>query len=211
MHISKLKDTLIKENFSITLMNHFSILQDETALTIDNFNIAMMESAKETIGCTKTCKSEWIAPITWRKIEEMRQLKLKALDSKSPSLKDRAVAQHREKDKQVKTAWRDKGEHVERLETEAEAATERRDMKTVSQITRKLRWDRGQNQDPAVKAKDGSTITEEKAKLDRLREHLQQLLSRFDPPTLADIGEAEQDQDIELGPITVHEVKVAIN
>ena len=55
--ISKKKDKLIKENFSIThrnrfsitLRNRFSILQDETDLTTDDFNIAMMESAKETI------------------------------------------------------------------------------------------------------------------------------------------------------------------
>ena len=36
------------------LRNGFSILQDETALTVDDFNTAMMESAKETIGYTKT-------------------------------------------------------------------------------------------------------------------------------------------------------------
>ena len=58
--ISK-QDTLIKEKFSITLRNSLSIHQDETALTIDDFNIAMMESAKETIGYTDR-KSEWIYP-----------------------------------------------------------------------------------------------------------------------------------------------------
>ena len=39
---SKLKDTLIMEKFSIMLRNRFSILQDETALTIDDFNSGMM-------------------------------------------------------------------------------------------------------------------------------------------------------------------------
>ena len=39
---------------------------------------------------------------------------------------------------------------MERLETEAEAAAERKDMKTVYQITRKLRGDRGQNQDLTI-------------------------------------------------------------
>ena len=43
--ISKLKDTLIKEKFSITLRNRFCILQYETALTIDDFNTAIIESA----------------------------------------------------------------------------------------------------------------------------------------------------------------------
>ena len=172
--ISKLKDTLIKDNFSITLKNHFSILQDETVLTIDDFNTAMMESAKETIRYTKTYKTEWISPDTWRTIEESRQLKKKVLDSKSPSLKERAVTQNREKDKQVKTsARRDNRQYVERLATEVEAAAVRRDTMTVCQITRKLRGDRGQNQDLNVKAKDRSIITEEKAKLERWREHIQ--------------------------------------
>ena len=68
--------------------------------------------------------------------------------------------------------------------TEAEAAAERMDVMTVCQITCSLRVDRGQNQDLTEKAKDGSTITEENAKLERWREHSQQLLSRCDPTTL---------------------------
>ena len=80
-------------------------------------------------------------------------------------------------------------------------------MKTVYQITRKLRGDRGQNQDLTAKAKDGSIITEEKAKLERWREHIQQLLNRCDPPPFADTSEAEQNLDIKLGPITGQEAK----
>ena len=79
-------------------------------------------------------------------------------------------------------------------------------MKTVYLITRKLRGDRGQNQDLNVKVKDRSTITGEKAKLEIWREHIQQLLNRCEPPTLADISEVEQGQDIERGPINVQEV-----
>ena len=139
--ISRLMDTRINEKFSITLRNRFSILQDETAVTIDNFSTVMMESAKETIGCTKTCKSEWITPDTWRIIEKRRQLKKKALDSKSHSLKERAVTQNIVKNKQVKTSSRRL--YIERLATEAEAAAERRDMKTIIQIIWKLRGDRG--------------------------------------------------------------------
>ena len=50
--ISKMKDIHIKEKLNIALRNRISILQDETALTIDDFNTAMMESAKESIGHT---------------------------------------------------------------------------------------------------------------------------------------------------------------
>ena len=75
--ISMLNDTLIMEKISIKLRNSFSILQDEAALTIDDFNNAMMESAKGIIRYTKTHKSEYISPGTWRTIEDRRQLKEK--------------------------------------------------------------------------------------------------------------------------------------
>ena len=94
--------------------------------------------------------------------------------------------------------------------TEAETAAEQKDIKTVYQITRKLHGDRGQNKDLIAKVKDESTITEEKAKLERWRKHFWQLFNRCDPPTLADISEEEQDLDIQLGPFTVQEVKDAI-
>ena len=83
-------------------------------------------------------------------------------------------------------------------------------MKTVYQITWKLCGDRGQNQELTVIATDGSIITEEKAELERWREHFQQLLNRCDPPTLADISVTEQEQDFKRGPIAVLEVKDAI-
>ena len=41
-------------------MNKFDILQDNTAITIDTFNKAMTEAAKETIGFRKSAKAEWI-------------------------------------------------------------------------------------------------------------------------------------------------------
>ena len=111
--ISKLKDTLIKEKFSITLWNYLSILQDETATTIDDFNTSMIESAKETIGYTKTWKCEWIYPDTWRTIEERRQLKKNAFDSKSLVSK-RVQSLNAER---KTSARRDKRLHVERLAT----------------------------------------------------------------------------------------------
>ena len=77
--ISILKDALIKEKYSIRIRIRFGIFHDETALTNDDLNTAMMESAKEIIEYTKTCKSEWIIPDTWRTIEEWRQMKTEAL------------------------------------------------------------------------------------------------------------------------------------
>ena len=93
--------------------------------------------------------------------------------------------------------------------TETEAAAERMDVLTVYQITWKLRGERTEPR-PQCKMDGRSTITEEQEKIERLREHFQQLLNRCDPPTIADIIEAEQELDIELGPIIVQEAKDAI-
>ena len=71
-------------------------------------------------------------------------------------------------------------------------------------------WRHWTRQDLTINTKDRSTITEEKAKVERWREHFQQLLNRCDPHAVADISEAELDQDTDLEPITIQEVKDAI-
>ena len=99
--VSKLQDTLIKQKFSIMLRNRFSILQDETALTVDDFNTAMMESPKETIGYTDTCKYEWISSDIWITIEERILLKKKTLDSKSQRESSRSIQRERQTSKDI--------------------------------------------------------------------------------------------------------------
>ncbi|KAK3517624.1 hypothetical protein QTP70_013436 [Hemibagrus guttatus] len=119
---------------------------------------------------------------------------------------------YREKDREVKTSTRrDKRRHIEQLAEDAERAAEQKDMKTVYMTTKKLRGDRGQNQDIPVRAKDGTPITEEYAKLERWKEHFRKILNRPDPPALADIPEADEDLDIDMGDIRVEEVKAAIH
>lgn len=54
-------------------------------------------------------------------------------------------------------------------------------MKTVHQITKKLKGDHGPNQDLPGKAEDSSGITEERAKLERWRELFEKILNRPDP------------------------------
>ena len=209
--VAKLKDPTSRKEFNIALKNHFAILQDETALTIDSFNTAMKEAAKETIGYRKSTKNEWLSDDTWKSIEERRQIKKQLLDSKSPRLKERTAAQYREKDKEVKTsARRDKRQYIEQLAEKAERAAEQKDMKTVYMTTKKLSGNWGQSQDIPLKAGNGTTITEERAKLERWKNHFQQILNRPDPPVLADIPEANEDLNIDLGDISVEEVKAAI-
>ena len=209
--VEQLKDTATKNKFKIALRNKFNILQDTTAMSIDTFNEAMTEAAKETIGYRKSTKTEWISTETWKAIEERMKLKKAMLDSKSSRLKERAAAQYRDKNKQVKRSARnDKRQYVEQLAEKAERAAEQKDMRTVYQITRKLQGNHGNTQDLPLKAVDGSTITEEKAKLQRWGEHFNEILNRTDPSILANIPEAVEDLDINMGPITLQEVTEAI-
>lgn len=61
---AKLKVPEMRRDLSIALKNNFSILQYDAALTIDSFNNAMTEAAKETIAYKKSNKSECICEDT---------------------------------------------------------------------------------------------------------------------------------------------------
>ncbi|GFR64836.1 hypothetical protein ElyMa_000188300 [Elysia marginata] len=70
---------------------------------------------------------------------------------------------------------------------------------------------RGQGNRPRnLKADDGTTITDEKRKLERWKEHFEKILNEFEPTTFADIPETEEDLEIYMGNIKVGEVKEAI-
>lgn len=92
------------------------------------------------------------------------------------------------------------------LAENAKKAAEIKNMKTVYQITKKLRDGHGPNQYLPVKAEECSAITEEMAKLERQREHFEKIMNRRDPPIPPDIDEAEIDLEIKMGPITLNEV-----
>ena len=80
---------------------------------------------------------------------------------------------------------------------------------TLYKITRSLSGKKI-NQDLPVKAADGTSITEEKAKLERWKKHFEQILNRPVPPDLANITEAKGDLDINLEPRTIDEIIAAI-
>ncbi|XP_062609792.1 craniofacial development protein 2-like [Saccostrea cucullata] len=95
--VSKLNDPGVREEFNITLRNRYSKLQDETAITIDQFHQAINDTAAEVIGYKRSAKSEWLSKDTWTIIEERKQLKKNLLDAKSPRLKERAAALYKRK------------------------------------------------------------------------------------------------------------------
>ena len=72
-------------------------------------------------------------------------------------------------------------------------------------MSKKLKGDTGPNQNLPLKDADGKIITVEKEKIERWKEHFQQVLNRADPPRLADIPEAA----INLDQITEAKVREA--
>lgn len=129
--LTRLKDQGVREEFNITLRNRYSTLQDETAITIDQFHQVMNDAATEVIGYERPTKLELLSIDTWIVIEERKQLKL--LDAKSPELKDKAAALYRENDKEVrKSARRDKRFYTDQFAEKAQKTAEiKKLMKTV--------------------------------------------------------------------------------
>lgn len=95
--VVKLKDPEVREPFNITLRDRYSILQDEPAITIDQFHQVMNAAAAETIGYKRSTKTEWLSKDTWSMIEERKRLKGHLLDAGSPRLKERAATVQRER------------------------------------------------------------------------------------------------------------------
>ena len=133
------------------------------------------------------------------------------LTTKSPKLKERLSREYSQKDKEVKRSTRaDKSTYIENFAEDAEAAVRRTDIKSLYQITKKMKGDTGPNLNLTLKDADGKIITFEKDKIERWKEHFQQVLNRADPPRLADIPEAAYDLEIDLDQITEAEVREAI-
>ena len=177
-------------------------------MTIHSFNMAMELAGKAVLGYRRAKKEQWISTSTWDKIDQRKGIKKKLLTTKSPRLKERLSREYSQKDKEVKRSTRaDERTYIENLAEDAEAAARGKDMKSLYQITKKLKGDTGPNQNLPLKDADGKIITVEK---ERWKEHFQQVFNRADPPRLADIPEAAEDLEINLDQITEAEVREAI-
>ena len=80
-------------------------------------------------------------------------------------------------------------------------------MKSLYQLTKKLKGDTGPNQNLPLKDTYGKIITLEKEKIEKWKEHFQQVLNRADLPRLADIPGVADDLEIDLDQITEAEAR----
>lgn len=80
----------MKKDFNVILNNRFTILEDDTELTIESFNKAMEEGGGgKVLGHKKSRAEEWISQSTWRKMEDWKHIRKRLLDAISTLLKER--------------------------------------------------------------------------------------------------------------------------
>ena len=130
----------------------FGILQEETE--IHSFTMAL--AGKAVLGCRRA--------VDFHINMGQNSPKKKLLTTKSPRLKERLSREYSQKDKEVKRSTStDKHTYIENL---VEEAARRKDMKSLNQITKKLKRDTGPNQNLPLKDADGKIITVDKEKRD---------------------------------------------
>ena len=204
------KEPQVAKNFQIEIRNRFAALQDETDLSIQSFNQELIESSKATIGHRRKPKEQWISGDSWEKIEQRKTIKKRLLQTKSPRMHDKLKEEYSNMDKAVKKATRnDKRNYHEKLAEESEKAALQGDMKTLYKTT-KLLTGGFKNSDVPIKNMRGETIANEEEKINRWKEHFENILNREPPRLRPTIHSAEQDLPINVEPPTENEVRKAI-
>ena len=118
--------------------------------------------------------------------------------------------EYRENRKEVKKSVKeDKKNYIAELATEAETASEQRNMKELYNIAQKLPGKRIPHEKP-LKHKNGTVLTTSEDQKIRWKEHFEELLNRPAPQQTADIIPAEEDLPISLEAPTMEEIKKAI-
>ena len=109
---TKLQNPETKQQFIIALKNSFSILQEETEMTIHSFNMAMELAGKAVLGYIRAKKEQWISTSTWDKIDQRKGIKKKLLTTKSPRLKERLSREYSQKRQRSKTEYQSRQTHL---------------------------------------------------------------------------------------------------
>ena len=207
----------VKKNFNIKLQNRFEILAGDDNEDVEkiwsNYNKAMMDVAKETLGYREKKHKEWITDNTIQKIKERKEVKKNVISTKSERLKNVYRERYREKNREVKRSARaDKEKFLEDIAVEGERAAQIGDQGQLYKNIRKLKGGTNSQSKP-VKDKEGNLLTEENATLNRWKQHFEEILNRVTPETTytdEEIGGATEDIEIDVSTIKITELKTEI-
>ncbi|XP_055383684.1 uncharacterized protein LOC129613579 [Condylostylus longicornis] len=162
---------------------------------------------EETLGTVRTERKAWISDDTWAKIERRRNLKTTLLTRPTPELR----AEYNNVAKQVKrSAKNDKRRYYNTLASQAQAAAERNDMRTLYNKIRTITKCNTKNNRP-INDKNGCMLTSRTEQLHRWREHFQESGATALQHTETDQNTSyTQNSRISISPPTQNEISDAL-
>ena len=96
-------------------------------------------AAESALGYLKSTDKTWLTRETWKRIEEMKTIKSKILNTKSKRIQECLQKEYSSKDKEIKrSARQDKRAYVDKLAEKAETAAQKGELSTVYRITKQL-------------------------------------------------------------------------
>ena len=168
------------------------------------------EACKEVLGPRRSNHKDWISPESIQLLQARKGKKAAVNSSHTRAEKARAQEEYGHAHKATcKSIRADKQTYFDNLESEAEEAASRNDMKTLYSITQTLSGKFGKSERP-VKDKHGKAIAGKEEQKNRWREHFEEILNRPSPANPPDILPAEADLPVECGTPTKQEIKKAI-
>ncbi|XP_059162117.1 uncharacterized protein LOC131945132 [Physella acuta] len=210
---AKLKDPTIKANFAIELKNRFSLLEnlpeEDTNTQCEKILDVNTKTSQCILGHRNKQRKEWISNDTWNLIEKRREAKIKTLSGTMESRVRNDVEYRRLQQEVKRNARKDKRNYVDTMATEAQAAADKGDSRTVYKIIRTLTGGIA-NRSSTIKDKNGKVLTTEKHQLKRWAEYFEETLNRPDPEEAADFTDMNIHFEMYRGPILEQEIIEAI-
>ncbi|RUS69643.1 hypothetical protein EGW08_022594 [Elysia chlorotica] len=174
-------------------------------------DIEFLHASESCLGTKQRKRNEWISAETWETIEDRKDLKRKAMETKSERLKEQYREKYREADKTVKRKTRvDQRAFIYDLASQDEEAAGRGEQGQVYKITKIVAGKYRGTSNAPITDKQGLLLTTKSEQEARWTEHFREILNRPPPKTAVDIHFAEVDLDINTEPPEKAEIERAI-
>lgn len=208
------RDREVADMFVAQLTNRYEALNWETNDIEDNWTKVrdlLQKTSEETLGYREKRKNPWISQTTWKKVQERKQLKLRAELARGHENIRRATKEFNDKHREVKRNFRtDKRKWAEDLATKAQEAESEGNIKELHKIT-KILANRKVKQQKPIKDRNGNIIVEENEQLKRWKEHFEEILNQHSTTeNNEDIMEMADTLDINESPPSKQEIIKAI-
>jgi len=167
-------------------------------------------ACKAVLGPKKYHHKDWISAETLGKFRVRKEKKAAVNSSRTSAKRSKALKQYSNAHKNTKKIIRaDKRKYLDGLAEAAAQAARAGNMKGLYDTTERLAGKFGNPERP-VKDKTGRQIVGEEQQRKRWVEHFEELLNRPPPQNPPVILPAAQDLDMESGPLTRDEIRMAI-